>query len=60
MARAIVYWFGAGRTSGGERWDFDTLESRTELRVMRRGIRGDDEDGNGVPILVDATLMDGR
>ena len=29
-------WFGAGRTSGGERCDFDLLESRTDIRVVRR------------------------
>ena len=60
MARSIVYWFGDGRMSGGERWDFDILESRTELRVVRGGIIGYDRDGDGVPILVDAVLMDGR
>ena len=46
-------WFGAGRTSGVERWDIDLLEIRTNLRVVRGGSRGDDGDGNGVPILVD-------
>ena len=40
--------------SGGvERWDIDLLEIRTNLRVVRGGSRGDDGDGNGVPILVD-------
>ena len=60
MARAIVYWFRARRTSRGERWDFDLLESRTELRIVRRESIGDDRDSDGVPILVDAVLMDGR
>ena len=55
-----VDWLGGGRTSGGERWDFDILESRTELRVLRGESRGDDGDGNGVLILVDNVLMDGR
>ena len=49
-----------GRTSGGERWDFDLLERRTEFLVMHRGSRGDDRDGKGVPILVGAVFMDGR
>ena len=48
------------RTSEGERWDFNFLESRTEFRVVRGRSRGDDRDGDGVPILVDAVLMDGR
>ena len=34
MAQAIVYWFEAGRTLGGERWDFNLLESRTKIRVV--------------------------
>ena len=55
-----VDWFGARRTSGGERWYFDLLESWTELRVVRRGSIGDDRDGDDVPILVDAVLIDGR
>ena len=53
-----MYWFGDGRTSGGERWDFDLLEIRINLRVVRGGSRGDDGDENGVPILVDAVSMD--
>ena len=55
-----MYWFRAGRTSGGERWDFDLLESRTELRVVRGGMRGDNGDGDCMAIQVDAVLMDGR
>ena len=46
-------WFGAGRTSGGERWDLYILESRTKLRVVRGGSRGDVGNGDGVPILVE-------
>ena len=53
-----MYWFWDGRTSGGERWDFDILESRTEICVVHGGRRGDDRYGDGVPILVDAVLMD--
>ena len=60
MARAIVYWFRAGRTLGGERRDFDLLEIRTDLRIVVRGIRGDKGDGDGVLILVEDVLMDGR
>ena len=36
------------------------MESRTNLCVVRGGIRGDDGDGNGVPILVDAVSMNGQ
>ena len=50
-------WFGDGHALGGERWDFDLLESRTELLVVRGGSRGDDGDGGGVPILVDTMSM---
>ena len=55
-----VDWFGAGRTLGGERRDFNLLESRTKLCVVRGGSRGDNRDGDGVPILVDTVLMDGQ
>ena len=58
MARAIIYWFGARRTSGGERWDFGLLESRTELRIVRGRSRGDEKDSDGVHILMGAVLMD--
>ena len=34
-----VEWFGAGRMLGGDRWDFDILESRIELRVVSGGSR---------------------
>ena len=57
MERAIVYWFRSGCTSGEERWDFNIMEIRTKLRVVRGGIRGDDRDGDGVPIMVDVVLM---
>ena len=53
-----VDWFREGRTSGGERWDFDLLESQTELRIVRGGSRREDRDGDGVPILMDAVSMD--
>ena len=52
-----VDWFGAGRMSEGERWDFDLLESRTKLYVVHGGSRVDDGDSNGVPILVDAVSI---
>ena len=55
-----IYDYMIGSTSGGERWYFDLLEIRTKFRVVRKRNRGDDGDGDGVPILVDAVLMDGR
>ena len=36
------------------------MESRTELRIVRGGSRGDDGDSDGVPILVEAVLMEGQ
>ena len=36
------------------------MEIRTEFRVVRGGSRGDYGDGEGLPILVDNVLMDGR
>ena len=60
--RTIIFvdWFDGGRTSGGEQWDFYILKSRTELCVVPGGSRGDDRDGNNVPILVDAVSVDRR
>ena len=60
--RTIIFvdWFDGGRTSGGEQWDFDILKSRTELCVMPGGSRGDDRDGDDVPILVDVVSVDRR
>ena len=53
-----VDWFRVGRTSGGERWDFDILETRTKLRIVRGGSIGDDGESDGMSILVDAVSMD--
>ena len=49
-----------GRTSGGDWWYLDLLESRIKCRVVRGRNRGDDWDGDGVPIMVDAVLMNGQ
>ena len=54
----VLVW---GRTyAGGEQWDFDIIESPTELCVVRGGIREDKGDSDGMPILVDTVLMDGQ
>ena len=45
---------------GGEKWEFNLLENRTELCVVRGGIIGDNRDADCVLILVDSVLMDGR
>ena len=50
-----VYWFGARHMLGGEQWDFDNLERRTVVRGRSRA-----DNGDGVPILVDAVSMDKR
>ena len=55
-----VNWFRAGHKSGGQRWDFDLLEIRTDLRVVRGGSREDGGDDDGVSVLVDSVSMDGR
>ena len=54
-----VDWFRAGPTLVGEQWDFNILEIRTKLLVVRGGSRGDDRGGDGVPILVDTVSMYG-
>ena len=53
----MVDWFGAGRVSSGERWDFDLLASRTDLTEEGAG-GGGGGGGPPVPFLVEAMRLD--
>lgn len=50
----LIDWFSSGRFENNERWEFDTLKTRTKLKWRSKN----DDNNNSVPFILDSTTID--